>query len=584
MTIDGQTDPRLQVIQGTGHILVIGGAGSGKTTVALRKAVKRISDGLFPGQKVLFLSFSNAAVSRISQAARLEVPVKQRACLALQTLHSFCWDILRTHGYLLGAPRRLKLLAPQDERALSNGAERGSAEWGMWEVERRRLFRDEGRVGFDLFAPLASEILERCALIRELFAARFPLIVLDEAQDTGPGAWKCIELLAPLVQVLCLADMEQQIFDHLEGVGPERINQIIKCLNPDRIDLGGENHRSPGTEILAFANDVLNRRVRSTAYAGVTYFKYDPRNVDFPKLVRIGLAQVFRAIKKGIGRDLENCAILAPSSFGVAKISAALQNGSKSIVHKVLFDEASTLLAGRLAAFLLEPKSEDAISINVAVSLELLSDIRRAAGTKGGREESARLLLWAGKLRAGKLPRNSVVGAATEMVRAANRLAFTGNPSADWLAVKKLLQTIDHDSISSLAHHLDYFVAFRRGKKISANLSNAWARSGSYEAARQALDSALAEDQILSGVDDLSGIHVMTIHRSKGKQFDGVIILREGRRTKGGWNSSFVWRDDQPPFSRSRRILRVGITRAIHHVLILDPAFPACPILRPSRT
>jgi len=36
--------------------------------------------------------------------------------------------------------------------------------------------------------------------------------------------------------------------------------------------------------------------------------------------------------------------------------------------------------------------------------------------------------------------------------------------------------------------------------------------------AHDALDAALIEEQILAGIDDLSGIHVMTIHRSKGKQ------------------------------------------------------------------
>ena len=93
------------------------------------------------------------------------------------------------------------------------------------------------------------------------------------------------------------------------------------------------------------------------------------------------------------------------------------------------------------------------------------------------------------------------------------------------------------------------------------------------------MDAALAEDQILSGIEDLTGIHVMTIHRSKGKQFDGVIILREGQRGANGWSSSLVWRGDQSPYPRSRKILRVAITRAMKHVLILDPFFPKCPIL-----
>ncbi|HVB86974.1 MAG TPA: hypothetical protein VNK23_09970 [Candidatus Dormibacteraeota bacterium] len=106
-----------------------------------------------------------------------------------------------------------------------------------------------------------------------------------------------------------------------------------------------------------------------------------------------------------------------------------------------------------------------------------------------------------------------------------------------------------------------------------------WSDNGSYISARPALDSALAEDQIISGMEELTGIHVMTIHRSKGKQFDGVIILREGQRGASGWSSSLIWRGDQSPYPRSRKILRVAITRAIKHVLILDLVYPNCPIL-----
>jgi DNA helicase-2/ATP-dependent DNA helicase PcrA len=71
----------------------------------------------------------------------------------------------------------------------------------------------------------------------------------------------------------------------------------------------------------------------------------------------------------------------------------------------------------------------------------------------------------------------------------------------------------------------------------------------------------------------------MNFHKAKGKQFDGVIIVREARRAGPTVESSFVWRGDTPPYPKSRRVLRVGITRAKIHTLILDPLWPACPIL-----
>jgi UvrD-like helicase C-terminal domain len=118
----------------------------------------------------------------------------------------------------------------------------------------------------------------------------------------------------------------------------------------------------------------------------------------------------------------------------------------------------------------------------------------------------------------------------------------------------------------------------RRCRFLTANLSSCWMETGTYTGARIAFDTALAQDAIMETSQELGGIHVMTIHRAKGKQFDGVIIVRKGVPGPR-WTSSFIWRDDAAPYHRSRKILRVAVTRARKHVLILDPAFPNCPLL-----
>jgi DNA helicase-2/ATP-dependent DNA helicase PcrA len=120
---------------------------------------------------------------------------------------------------------------------------------------------------------------------------------------------------------------------------------------------------------------------------------------------------------------------------------------------------------------------------------------------------------------------------------------------------------------------LQYLMAFNRGKRIASGLSSAWEEHGNYSSARKVLDAALAEDQILSGGEDLLGIHVMTMHKAKGKEFDAVIIFRCEH------SSPFVWPRDPEPYRKSRKVLRVAITRARIHTMILNQAFPRCPIL-----
>ena len=570
---------RKRLLDCEGHALVIGGPGSGKTTIALKKAVKRIDEGLAPGQSVLFLSFSRAAVARIGEASKTEVAKNQRGLLDIQTFHSFFWELLRAHAYLLGTPKKLQILLPHDERALSNGIKEGELLWPAWITERERLCREDGRISFDLFAPMGAMLLERSLLLRKVIAQRYPLLVVDEAQDTNPNAWRCIELLAQHTKVVCLADLEQQIFDYLPGIDPKRIEAIELALCPLRIDLGSQNHRSPGSEIAVFGRDVLTGNARGAPYRGVSKFSYNPKTFDQTKTIRISLGILQKAIQKATGEWGRSIAILLPSGFSAAKLSAAMNSAEKPIRHKLLFDEAEAMLAARFAAFLLEPPQGNSRFSDLGLALELYSEIKRASGVA----EAKTVHDWAVKVRSGKIPKAGFVTVLQTVLKDLKSQPLSGDPAKDWTKVKKALLAGGDAKLTQIAKHLDYLVAFNRGKRIGTYLCEMWQRDGQYTQARQALELALTQDQLLDGIDDPNGVQVMTIHKAKGKQFDGVIVVRECRHDGTKYVSSFVWRGDVPPYYRSRKILHVAVTRAKVHTLILDPVYPTCPILGPHK-
>jgi len=571
-------DERKKLLDCDGHALVLGGPGSGKTTIALKKALVRVEAGLLPGQSVLFLSFSRAAVARIVEASHLQLPKQLRALLEVQTFHSFFWNLLKTHGYLLGSPKRLQILMPQDEKVRNGGIkeDKKSAEWKAWLAEREKLFKREGLIGFDLFAPKGAELLEQSSWIRRLIAERYPLIIVDEAQDTGPAAWRCVEILAQLTQVICLADLEQQIFDHLEGIGPERLDAIKMALKPLEINLGSENMRSPGSEIAEFGRDILAGRTRANGYKGVSTISF-ARGADLGATLRQAIGCLYREVKNETGQWAETIAILVPSAAEAAKVSAALNSGKKPVPHKLMFDEDEARLAARFAAFLLEPRTGISELEQIAEALLLLVDLKKASGSTTAANH---LLGWAVKCKAGKISAAGLVKAVRALLTALNTAAFQGDPARDWVLVKKHLRDSKEPVLLAVALHLDYLVAFNRGKRISANLGAAWEVSGTYLHARDALDLALAQDLILDGLDDPDGIQVMTIHKSKAKQFDGVIVLRRDRHDGSGLVSNFVWRDDNPPYRRSRKILMVGVTRAKVHTMIVQQVWPSCPIMQ----
>lgn len=83
--------PKQQIVLATaGHQLVTGGPGSGKTTVSILKAAKIAREMLKPGQRVLFLSFARATVSRVLEAIDEEKDVSsdERSRIEVDTYHS----------------------------------------------------------------------------------------------------------------------------------------------------------------------------------------------------------------------------------------------------------------------------------------------------------------------------------------------------------------------------------------------------------------------------------------------------------------------------------------------------------------
>jgi DNA helicase II / ATP-dependent DNA helicase PcrA len=79
---------------------------------------------------------------------------------------------------------------------------------------------------------------------------------------------------------------------------------------------------------------------------------------------------------------------------------------------------------------------------------------------------------------------------------------------------------------------------------------------------RQILD----RERVIAAEQDAEGCILMTIHKSKAKEFDGVVLV------EGAFSGAFFdtqW--EKPPYDRSRRLLRVGITCARTLVTIVRP-------------
>lgn len=558
---------RQRILDENGPLLVIGGPGAGKTTIALLKARRRIEEGLLVGQSVLFLSFSRAAVGRVMEASQREVPKAIRNRLSIQTFHSFFWEIIRGHGYLLGAPRRLRLLLPHDEEAARHEYESLGRDWN---AERERRFLEEGSVAFDLFAPKALELLTRSRRLRALLSSRSPLIVVDEAQDTAEDQWAIAKLLAQQSQLMCLADLEQQIYDFRPGVSSERVEQIMEALCPLRVDLQAQNHRSPNCEIVQFGNDVLFGTPRGAPYIGVSRLNFHPKKARRDLAIRQSVGMSNQRVEHLTGRRPESIALFATWGRGVNLLTRALTGDGpgQRIPHRVFIDEAPVLLSSRVAAFLMEPRRPAGDELfDLADGLELCATVYRSKGGGGNLNQAHRFAVAVTHARAGARPRkNGVAARFLEVLRTLRSHNFSGEPRSDWLDARRRLSACEAKPLAEIADYAEQLVAFQRGQRIARALSDLWQMRGNYQGARIVLDDAIAADQLLSGGNDLGGIHVMTAHKSKGKEFDAVVILDDPN------SCPLLLTNDAAPYRRSRKLARVAITRARHHVLMLTDA------------
>ena len=109
------TTEKQRLLDTDGHILVLGGPGSGKTYIALLKADREIRAGkLLRGQRILFLSFARATIARVAQQAGKLITGSERECLEINTYHGVCMESVAESRLSLKQWKSIRLLPPPE--------------------------------------------------------------------------------------------------------------------------------------------------------------------------------------------------------------------------------------------------------------------------------------------------------------------------------------------------------------------------------------------------------------------------------------------------------------------------------------
>jgi DNA helicase II / ATP-dependent DNA helicase PcrA len=594
------TNKQRQILESEGHLLVTGGPGSGKTTVSILKASSIAEKNLRSGQRVLFISFARASVSRVMEAIRYETTVapatKRR--IEVDTYHAFFWRILKTHGYLIGLPRSLSILTPpQVAIALSDlrgtfagipDPERLKREFD----EKTRLAKEDGKVCFDLFADYAAEILQRSERIRKLVTTMYPYIVLDEFQDTNAGQWAVVRQLGREATLIALADPEQRIYDWI-GADPERLAHFRRAFAITEIDLSNDNHRSPGTEIALFANHMLAGNFHAAPYERIEIQTYAGMGDQaFTSLVTATYRARGRLVQSG-KRDW-SLAVLVPTKKMVQDVVDRFRQppaGMSEIHHTAVIEMDGPILAAHLLAFLMQPGNTAG---HFQHFVKLLCEYFRGRGgdtlTKTDLETSqsistAVLDLEARRKEGKALRANSRIAKTVAVYERAVAYELSGNPDKDWLAIRRLLADGDCARLRDVAADVRNVRLLERGSQLRQGLSEEWRNNGTYRNALTIVRQAFVQEHFSTTSRVENGVIVMNMHKAKGKAYDEVLIFE-------GWPIVFrrqvVANPDRiVPANRHANIseqssqnFRVSITRARQKTLILTPALDPCVLLR----
>lgn len=451
----------------------------------------------------------------------------------------------------------------------------------------------EGKIAFDLFAPTVAKLLKQSARIRELVSLKYPFIILDEFQDTDSDQWEVVTELGMNSCLISLADPEQQIY-RWKGADPKRLTQYQIQFGPTCIDLKQTNFRSAGTDIASFGNEILAQKFtkKSEEYIGIEIIRYGQPNFCNKDMAfkQLNLA-VIHARKRLIesGRADWSLAVLTGSKEATKRISEGLSNpplGCAAIKHRPIFDlEAAVLGAGVLSSLL---ERDNSIAGQDRFIRSVLSFLR---GRNGDRKPKVEYLKSAQKIdqdfakyliNRKTVSANSVCGKLLKIHTSFCDIELVGDPVPDWLRVRDLLEKSIDKRLNDVGQSTRFLRLLEHNGDLRSLLMKDWQINGRYANAMQIVSDAFVQEHFALSKKPENGVVVMNIHKSKGKEFDEVIIFDGFSSMRGGIVSNGFYSRicfENAVNRDTAQNLRVGVTRARHKTTILTPKHMPCALL-----
>jgi DNA helicase-2/ATP-dependent DNA helicase PcrA len=552
-------------------ILVTARPGRGKTTVAILLAECIIRDKqINSSQQVLFLTFSRNAVYQIEQASGqiLDTEIKNRLWIA--NYHSFMWWTLSVFGRFHGLPRKLGVMGKTKAKAARMAASRANVEKDQLGFFFARTLL---AISYDDFAPLTLALLRNsdnvCAMIRH----RFPVVLVDEFQDTNAEQWELVKIIAEGSRLVCFADPDQMIY-RWRGASGDRLNQLLNERQAKLYPLQQKCLRTDEHDLLDFAEAILDDKpgsARERAMRKRRFLMAYPGRNALGYYLKMVIREFYSDFQK---RDVQvrfpSIAIAAYSNGDAKAIQDALgrstEKAPKTYRCSLLEGDVDDVLDELLIHLAAWAAGDERKELEQAIQLiggMLTSDISKASGPIAS--------LFAPKdLLDGRTQPRATAKHVIELFESVQSpLITTGREAIAQAAdatnrlrvcVKAACKVIpENDLQARQAEMLRIIESAPTGSALSV-----------VQYLRDKLAAERLRRDVLERVTPVRGIVSSTLHKLKGREFDYVcVVTRSGDRLRGT-------NEDE---SDARRLMYVALTRARYDARILYVGSNPCFLL-----
>ncbi|MHB1010807.1 MAG: UvrD-helicase domain-containing protein [Propionibacteriaceae bacterium] len=520
-----------EVIESDAPVLVvIGGAGTGKTTTAAAAAGRRLHNletqrnllrsyaaagtapVLPPLKRVLFVSFSRTAVSQIvDRSAGVLGP--HHGLVDVVTFHGLAWRILNDFGRYYGHPHpfRVQSAAETDLSVTFPGAT------------------------YKELVPAATALLQ-IPTVSDYYERRYGTVICDEFQDTSDDEWAFIQSIAPSAQRLLLGDPNQCIYASMKNIDPfSRVAQATGLPGAIQIELPAQSHRDPSGILPAVALAAMKRDFNDPAIVHAI----DTRRIVLHYVPAAGLAAGVAAIVNAERAAQKTVSIFTHTQVATAELSSHLT--AAGIQHEqVGFTEA--LGDGLQAQFALlrwaltgDPGARVSLAVYVRSTSRSGSERRipEAIVAKSMPAFEAKFTAWANEFHA------------------------AAKASPDWDYLLGRLAAL-HE-ILGLPRGADVWRSANRQLRRAVRVLE---RGGTVADLGLEIDELRVMTLVGARAPRAKPVQVMNLHQTKGREADITVLMLQPDEFHGY---------ETEPFPAGSRLLYVCLTRARERAHIVLP-------------